>query len=90
MTYEEAKALREVEHALRRAEQDRLFYQNEMIVQKISGVALLAACLGLLIITVKVVKAPLITMTVLLFPIISLAIYLIFTHTNLKRLEETD
>ena len=89
MTYEEARALREVEHALRRAEQDRLFYRNEMIVQKLSGFGLLLACIALIILMVKILKSPLITTSVLLGPIVALAIYLIFTHKNLKRTEET-
>ncbi|MCR5119495.1 MAG: hypothetical protein K6B44_07755 [Lachnospiraceae bacterium] len=89
MTYEEARALREVEHALRRAEQDRLFYRNEMIVQKLSGLGLLLACIALTIFMVKILRGPLITVSVLMGPIVALAIYLIFTHKNLKRTEET-
>ena len=89
MTYEEARALREVEHALMRAEQDRLFYRNEMIVQKLSGLGLLIACIALTIFMVRILKSPLITTGVLLGPIATLAIYLIFTHRNIKRTEET-
>ncbi len=89
MSYEEARILREVEHALRRAEQDRLFYRNEMICQKLSGIGLLIFCIFALVFMVKILKAPLITISVLLIPVVALAIYLIFTHKNLKRMEET-
>lgn len=90
MSYEEARALREIEHALRRAEQDRLFYRNEMILQKLSGVSILIICFVVLEVMTKLIQAPAITIGVLLMPVIALGIYLIFTKTNINRLEETD
>lgn len=90
MSYEEARALREIEHALRRAEQDRQFYRNEMILQKLSGVCILIICFVLFEIMTKLIQAPAITTGALLFPVIALGISLIFTKTNLNRLEETN
>lgn len=90
MSYEEARALREVEHALKRAEQDRLFYRNEMIVQKLWGIITVLGCIAVFDVTTKYLKSPMITMGVLLGPLVTLGIYLIFTKTNHKRMEETD
>ncbi len=42
----EAEALREAERIIRRQEQDRLFYRNEMIRQKLYGIAVCLFTIG--------------------------------------------